>query len=421
MSPPSRTVMITGFAALFLLVIAMVAAGFTHAHAVQKEIETLHQNYTSRSEQLRDLAVYFFYSGIELRDALLQPVAQGRTERFQAARAEVEKRLAKLDAAGDLKPPLDRYWVAAETVLANPASENLADLNVRRQSVLRVVLQLDRLNKDTQAAARQEIASMRAENKQYFLTLLAIALLVGLATAVFAWHRVGVLEHQEIVHKSELVRLSRSVVRAQEEERKNIARELHDELGQQLTGMGMLLGSLGRYREEPQRFTGLVDEARHLNTQTLRSVRTLALGLRPSLLDDLGLGPALEWFVREFSRRSTIPVNLSLEGDIASIPEPKRTALYRVVQESLTNVARHSRASRVEVRLAVEDGAVQLRVDDNGVGFDPKHATAQGQGLLGLSERVAEFDGRIQIDSKPGKGARLNVFVPLSESEQVSP
>jgi two-component system, NarL family, sensor histidine kinase UhpB len=240
-------------------------------------------------------------------------------------------------------------------------------------------------------------------------------LLLGTAVAVFAWLRVASLERKTFEHERELLRLSRSLVHAQEDERKAISRELHDELGQQLTGMGMILGTLPRLREESSRFTQVLDDARRLNTQTLRSVRTLALGLRPSTLDDFGLQPALDWYTREFARRSGISVHAKFEGEVQRIPEPHRTALYRAVQEALTNAARHSKATRIDVTLSEADSQVTLVIADNGVGFDPKASSSLGQGLLGLSERIAELDGRFTMDAALGRGARLIAHVPIPE------
>jgi signal transduction histidine kinase len=414
MLSPSRLVLATGFGVLLSLVAAIGAAGFAAASTTQAEIVAVHQNYTARSEQLRELAMFFFACGMDLRDALLLPGEETRSK-FRDSQAAVEKRLAAIAEPGDLPAALDAYWRSADATLNNPTPNMIAGLRSRRQEVAVVARRLDELNRQSLAAEKGRIDELRAGNRRFFQLLLTIAIVLGGAIAFFAWHRVGGLERQTATHEAELLRLSRSLVRAQEEERRNIARELHDELGQQLTGMGMLLGSLQRLREEPTRFTPVLDDARRLNIQTLRSVRTLALGLRPSMLDDLGLQPALEWFAGEFSRRSGIPVHPAFQGCVERIPEPHRTSLYRAVQETLTNAARHSKASRIDLALSATPSEATLTITDNGVGFDPKSSSAMGQGLLGLGERIRELHGRFTMDSSPGRGAKLIARVPISE------
>jgi signal transduction histidine kinase len=414
MPSPSRLVLAVGFGVLLLLIAAIGIAGFSTAYTTQAKIVSVHQSYTSRSEQLRELALVFFNCVVDLRDALFLPGPETRT-RYQESRNTVRKRLTAFPEPGEIPAQLDAFWSSAETALESPKPTTLADLPKGRRAFLQVALGIDSVNHRNLATEKEHIQELRAANRRFFGLLFGFVLLLGAAVAVFAWRRVAFLERKTLEHERELLRLSRSLVHAQEDERKAISRELHDELGQQLTGMGMILGTLPRMREEPDRFARVLEDARKLNTQTLRSVRTLALGLRPSALDDFGLQPALEWFTREFSRRSGIPVHTKFEGEVQRIPEPHRTALYRAVQEALTNAARHSRATRIDVSLSEAGGQVTLVIADNGVGFDPKSSSLLGQGLLGLSERIAELDGRFTMDAVPGRGARLTARVPIPE------
>src|SRR5439155_7319864 len=175
-------------------------------------------------------------------------------------------------------------------------------------------------------------------------------------------HRVQT-EHAE----QELRRLSQQLVRAQEDERRNISRELHDEVGQILTALRVELGNLERLRSGPERdFRAHMDDAKDLAAQSLQSVRNLAAGLRPSVLDDLGLGPALEWQAREFSRRTGIPVEVVTEDVSDELPEAYRTCLYRVVQEALTNCARHSEARQIRIAMRTQNDRLCLAVQDDG-------------------------------------------------------
>ncbi|HET8797982.1 MAG TPA: sensor histidine kinase, partial [Thermoanaerobaculia bacterium] len=169
---------------------------------------------------------------------------------------------------------------------------------------------------------------------------------------------------------------------------------------------------------EPQLAQAL-GEARRLLDTTLRSVRDLVMGLRPSMLDDFGLRPALEWHVRDFRRRFNIPVDLTLDGDLDSLPDPYRTAVYRIVQEALTNCARHAQATRVAVSVCRRDGAIELRVADDGTGIDP--ARARGMGLLGIEERARELRGAFHVASRAPQGTEIVVTLPVTTPVEEAP
>jgi signal transduction histidine kinase len=221
--------------------------------------------------------------------------------------------------------------------------------------------------------------------------------------------------HQKATAKAEerLRHLSQQLVSSQEQERKSLSRELHDEIGQLLTALRMELGNLERSQAsaggeaDPH-----LDQAKKLAETTLKTTRDIAMGLRPAMLDLLGLGPALEWQTREFSRRYKTPIQLDVDGDLRDLPDPHRTYLYRIVQEGLTNCARHAKAKNIRVSLKDADGQIALTVADDGVGFDQHSGVPYGLGLLGITERVRELCGQIAIQTEPGKGTRLNVMLP---------
>jgi signal transduction histidine kinase len=207
--------------------------------------------------------------------------------------------------------------------------------------------------------------------------------------------------------------LSQQLVSSQEQERKALSRELHDEIGQLLTALRMELGNL----ERSQIASGMevdthLDQAKKLAETTLKTTRDIAMGLRPAMLDLLGLGPALEWQTREFSRRYKTPIQLDVDGDLRDLPDPHRTYLYRIVQEGLTNCARHAQAKNIRVSLKDSNGKLAVTVEDDGVGFDQHGGVSFGLGLLGITERVRELCGNIAIRSEPGKGTRLEVMLP---------
>jgi signal transduction histidine kinase len=181
----------------------------------------------------------------------------------------------------------------------------------------------------------------------------------------------------------------------------------------------MELGNLERIRAA----TGVdlgphLDQAKKLAETTLKTTRDIAMGLRPAMLDLLGLGPALEWQAREFSRRYNTPIQLEMDGDLKDLSDRHRTYLYRIVQEGLTNCARHAQAKNIRVRLEDANGQVALTVEDDGIGFDAHAGVVYGLGLLGLTERVRELSGNIAIESQPGKGTKLAVVLPVSRETQ---
>jgi signal transduction histidine kinase len=191
---------------------------------------------------------------------------------------------------------------------------------------------------------------------------------------------------------------------------------LHDAVGQTLTGLRMELAALAS--SPPADRTALeqrLAESKQLAEETLRLVRDLAMGLRPSMLDDLGLGPALEYLARDVSRRSSTPVHAQIDGRLDSISDMQRISIYRIVQEALTNCVRHAKARSIRVTVHGDDQSIRLTVQDDGIGFD-RAERGTGLGLLGIGERVRELGGNLKITSGPGRGTLLEVKIPTDGS-----
>jgi two-component system sensor histidine kinase UhpB len=217
--------------------------------------------------------------------------------------------------------------------------------------------------------------------------------------------------------------LTTRVLRAQEEERKRIARELHDDTGQQLSTLLIHLDLLAPSipADNPPLEAGF-ERVRTLAQRTLDAVRALSHDLRPTILDDFGLIAALRWFGDEYTRTFGVPVTI----DINRVPEERLTpeaelALFRVAQEALTNSGKYAQATQTGVTLAGEDGAVVLTVTDNGRGFDPAATTGPtrqgGLGLYGMRERVELLGGQFEIDAAPDRGTRVVAQIPLSDGD----
>jgi signal transduction histidine kinase len=211
----------------------------------------------------------------------------------------------------------------------------------------------------------------------------------------------------------QLRRLSRKLSAAHEDERLSISRELHDEVGQVLTALRTELGNVEEYRYAPgSDFADHLGQAKNLAEDTLRTVRNMSAGLRPSVLDQLGLAPALQWQAREFTKRSGVPVAVHVDGELRNLPDSYRTCIYRVAQEALTNCARHANAKLIRVNLHGGPEMLSLTVEDDGVGFDVEKVRNRGIGLLGIEERVRELGGSMVLRSQLSRGSLLRCEIP---------
>jgi signal transduction histidine kinase len=210
----------------------------------------------------------------------------------------------------------------------------------------------------------------------------------------------------------DLRRLTDHLERAREDERTRISRELHDQLGQELTALHLALAlSAQRFAKDPKSISGNLEEMSALLKRTQATTRNLVTELRPQLLDELGLRAALEWLVQKTEQRSQVRCTLDA-GALAELPPDVSTVAFRIVQEALTNVVRHARAHEVEVRLAIRDGALEVAVSDDGIG-PPMDSPQTGFGLIGIRERVATRAGKMALQARPGGGTVLAVILPL--------
>jgi signal transduction histidine kinase len=214
--------------------------------------------------------------------------------------------------------------------------------------------------------------------------------------------------------RSQLKDLSARLVRAQETERRALSRELHDEVGQSLSAVLIELRNLSTglaLRSEEQ---NQIEDIKDLVEGTIRVVRNMALLLRPSMLDDLGLVPALKWQAREVSKRTSMDV--SVAADLPDdLPDDFKTCIYRVAQEALHNCASHARAKTVRIRVQQEPSRLTLSVQDDGQGFDSQQV--KGLGLLGIQERVAQLGGKCMVHSELGTGTVLTVELPMGRED----
>ena len=205
--------------------------------------------------------------------------------------------------------------------------------------------------------------------------------------------------------------LSLHLLRAQEEERKRISRELHDETGQGLMILRLFLSGLTEEVEDEE-FQAKVGEAISMLDRTIGDLRRIIARLSPRVLEELGLMSAIRKEARELARSSGIRARLALPHQLPEMDHEAEIALYRAVQESLTNISRHSQASTFSVSLEAAGGRIRLRIEDDGVGLQSSGAGRFG--LFGMRERIAALGGAVRIRSKPGQGTRINITLPLT-------
>ena len=224
--------------------------------------------------------------------------------------------------------------------------------------------------------------------------------------------------HDSLNERNEQLRdLSTYLQRVREDERAKIAREIHDELGQQLTGLKMDISWLKKKvgQQGGDDIVAKFDDAMHLIDTAVKSIRLIVTELRPSVIDDLGLNAAFEWQIDEFKERTGIPVQYKSRFSDSDVDPGSSIGLFRILQESLTNVARHASAKTVMVNIEKRAGTIEMVVQDDGVGFDTSIKQAEhSYGLLGIQERIYMMKGDFHIHSRPGNGTRINVSIPVS-------
>jgi signal transduction histidine kinase len=331
-----------------------------------------------------------------------------------------------------LQTELDDYHASTDVVFgpdmprsAGGAATFLREKIVpRRDRILRVLDRLAALRSVAERRHQIETSLMYAEVRQRLVTTGALSILLGIVVAMLATWYAGRLEREiarqrevDVQNRRDLERLSARLVSAQEEERRVIARELHDEVGQALTAIKMELGVAQRGVPSDSREAASLAEARSIAESALQNVRDMSQLLHPSMLDDFGLPETLQTYLRGFSKRSGVRAQITTERMDERLPADVEVGLYRIVQEALTNVLKHASASTCTVRVVRRDDHVHLTVDDDGSGIesvvDPTGPARRGLGIIGMRERAASLNGTFVIQNRPEGGTHISVRLPL--------
>jgi signal transduction histidine kinase len=428
---------------LWLFAGYLVTARFGDA---RRQSGALNVRYVQAQELLSSVRAQVLLTSVIIRDALLdpapRPAADYRREVEQAYRA-IDVALAGytpiVDPAAErtrvqhLRDEIQAFRVSSLEILSTDSRTWQMDARAllqrflpERQSVIDVSEELQAINRTVFVGQQNEMSQVQGALQRQVLTVLGVALVISF---VIAWtsYRYGVRLERRLVDQrlreeqisADLHRLSARVISVQEEERRRIARELHDEVGQALSAVNLELTAAQQYLQRTGTNSDSLREARLLADGALRSVRDLSQLLHPSVLEDLGLSAALQSFLNGFGRRTGTTVAFHDDGTLARLTPEAELTIYRIVQEAMTNIARHASAKRVEIRLAEADGFVSVVVEDDGVGFDARDVERPGRqgglGLLGMRERVSQLDGTVRIDSGFGRGTRLEVSIPAAE------
>lgn len=436
----SRLLLIAGFGGLLLLLASAGINAVQGLHQMQRRDDEIRRDFLARNRLLNQIRSDLYLSGTNVRDYLLEPepqVAEHHLDSLQRSRREMAsaqaayEQLLSVNEAGPyrtLQRELAQYWRSLEPVMHWNAAQRRAEgyaflrdeVFPRRTAVLHIADQIAAVNEQQLSAGNEQMGTLFAQFRDRLSLALLITLGLGLLLAAFSTTRILRLERESSTRfaeieqaRAELKELSARLVEAQESERRAISRELHDEVGQSLSAL--LVGLSNLTAALPATLSAeLRDQLaalRKLAESTVGVVRNITLLLRPSMLDDLGLVPALQWQAREVSKRTGMLVNLAADGVSDDLPEQYKTCIYRVVQEALNNCARHAQARSVRITVRQEGARIMISIQDDGKGFRPE--IERGIGILGMQERVTHLNGTLEVKSEPGHGTFLAIVLPL--------
>jgi len=438
----TRFALAAGFGGL-LIVMALAGVDTLRVlRQIRANGEEIRQEFLFRNHVLNNIRSDLYLSGTFVRDYLLEPDFQ-HAESYRSSLEQVRSEMNDaLQTYGNKLGPeetkdfaaltmeLARYWEILGPVLQlNDEERQLKgyaflrdEVFPRRMAMLDIANRIEDINEQQLSAGNDRDAALLSSFQDRLVVTLLITVLLGIGLATFSIRKTLKLEGQArtqyedvVAARRQLENLSARLVEAQETERRSLARELHDEVGQSLSAVLVELRNLsaGLPVKSEELLLRHVETIKGLVENTVRTIRNMSLLLRPSMLDDLGLIPALRWQAREVSRQTAMDISVSTDLIADDLPDEYKTCIYRVVQEALHNCSRHSNATAVRVQVLQEPQRLTLSIRDNGKGFDVKQS--KGLGLLGVEERVARLGGKCEIHSESGSGTVLAIELPFRE------
>jgi len=411
-----------GYAVVLGLLICSTIEAYRLQQTISRREAAVYQAHIVRENALSGLRDYMWLGATYAREYLIS----GDTRRFRSQILEIARQ--GNGQAAFLRPEVVKsfsmYTDALQALTGfrpgNP--QNAMGLIEQQLLPLRVSAMgtIERARADLQnelASAERDLRRRQRAIVWQLFVVLGGSLLAGLAIAALTTRYARRWQRERAARVAEMAHLSARLLEVQEEERKFLARELHDEVGQTLTALRMELApawAATAHAGARERLRNCQD----LAERAVRTVRHISLMLRPSLLDDLGLDAALEWHLNEFSRRSGIQSEYVAEEEMPELSDETRTCIYRVAQEALNNCEKYSRATKARLVMRISEESIMLEIGDNGAGFQltPRGLPARGTGLLGIRERVSRLHGSTLIDTTPGGGTRVVVTLPLDRT-----
>ena len=396
------------------------------------------QRFQTRSQLLGQIRSQIYLSGTLVRDWLLAPApsgAEAQWDRVEASERAADTALNQYEHGMDrdekapfrqLQAEVQDYWKVLHSMAAWTRQEREKEkfaffyeqLVPRRTAMLQIADRVAALDEAALDRGEEEFSRQFSRFRLISLTTLAVALLGGIV--VTALTTIYVLRlgresnrrlEQATTAQAALQELSARLVRLQEDERRALSRELHDEVSQSFSAIAMEIDNLLDL-QHPAEVTSRLNAIRSLATHGVDVTRNMSLLLRPSMLDDFGLIPALQWLGRDAARRTGLRVQVDAPDLGDEFPEEHKTCVYRIVQEALNNIARHAQARNVQIIVRSAAERVSVSIQDDGAGFDPQRV--RGLGLLGMEERVRHVGGQFDVDSHAGRGTTVRAELPLA-------
>jgi signal transduction histidine kinase len=444
-----RTAVFVGFG---LIGVIWLAAGYYFTGRMA-ELEQLSKDINARYTRAQDLLTtvrgQVLMGSVYVRDALLDPnpamadeYRSQLEENYRAADEALQSYVPVVDVPGEqqriagLRRELEEFRRTLLDVLSTDSRRWPAEardllrrrIMPKREGVIRISEEVQVLNRSAFVQQQLDIASLyRATQRRVWQTV-GLALAASVAIALLATLHAGRLERRiqaqrlrDVETARDLQRLSSQLLTAQEEERRGIARELHDEVGQVLTAIKVELSVAQRSMEAAGVDIAPLQGARSITEGALHTVRDLSRLLHPAMLDDLGLAATIDWYLKGFGKRHGVRIELLQDRMDERMPAEAEAGVYRIVQEALTNVAKHAQASTCRVFLQRLPHTLLVTIEDDGIGFNPgdraEPGALRGIGLVGIRERVTQLRGELRLESAPGQGTRLTVEVPARARE----
>jgi len=434
-----RAVLRAGYGAVIALLVLSAVEAYRIQMSVSEQHVEIYRHYVEQDAALATLRRNLWLAGTDVRDFFIQTTPQQAEilhQQLESCKAEDRAALGRLAQTGvrpevtfKLRQSLDEFWAVVDpiprTMLELPNDRQFEFLQreivPRRGELYAALIQLGAADQQRLQENEREFAAARRLAARRLVIMLAVGVLLGFVVARFSLRHAENLERQTERHlaeveeaRRELQQLSARLLEIEEEGRRHLSRELHDEIGQTLALLQIEISHVqALLPAQPEAARDRLRRARDLAARTVQTVRNISVLLRPTLLDDLGLAPALHFQLEDFLRRSGIACDFVEEGVSDRLPDAVKTCVYRVVQEALHNCEKHSGASSVRVAVRQLPDCLLAEIEDNGRGF-LSGQRRKGLGLLGIRERAAAAGGTLIIDSAPGRGTRIALRIPLA-------